>query len=367
MIVGYARISTRAQGESLATQREALTAAGATRVYEDTISGARSARPGLDMALDHGLRDGDVLMVTRLDRLGRSTVDTLRTVQHLDAAGVTLRALDLDLDTSSPSGRLVVSVLASLAQWERETMLARTREGRARARPGPLRRPSPRAEPAPGAGSARGTGLGHESARRGHVARRQPAHDPARPTGHLPPWLSSTRARLPASGPTSCRDRTSTHAGCGPEPSVTTAMAASGWLTRTPLTVSAPSGRTAGHSHMRSEVGKASTGCKPVIGSVMCRCASEPPPTPIRTSSPAHTRRTWPTVPRAAAIHRPVSPAGGSLAAPSAPHSRARYATRSEIAAGNPASSETYCSGSTPTLRRSSEPGASSSLDAASP
>lgn len=133
MIVGYARVSTRAQGESLATQREALTAAGATRVYEDTISGARSARPGLDMALDHGLRDGDVLMVTRLDRLGRSTVDTLRTVQHLDAAGVTLRALDLELDTSSPSGRLVVSVLASLAQWERETMLARTREGLAHA------------------------------------------------------------------------------------------------------------------------------------------------------------------------------------------------------------------------------------------
>lgn len=133
MIVGYARVSTRAQGESLATQREALTAAGATRVYEDTISGARSSRPGLDMALDHGLRDGDVLMVTRLDRLGRSTVDTLRTVQHLDAAGVALRALDLDLDTSSPSGRLVVSVLASLAQWERETMIERTREGLAHA------------------------------------------------------------------------------------------------------------------------------------------------------------------------------------------------------------------------------------------
>lgn len=134
MIVGYARVSTRSQGESLAAQSAALRAAGAERVYEDTISGARSARPGLDTALSHAVRDGDVLMVTRLDRLGRSTLDTLRTVQHLDAQGVTLRALDLDLDTASPSGRLVVSVLASLAQWERETMIERTREGLAHAR-----------------------------------------------------------------------------------------------------------------------------------------------------------------------------------------------------------------------------------------
>lgn len=134
MILGYARVSTRSQGESLAAQEHALRLAGAHRVYTDTISGARSARPGLDMALSHAIRQGDVLMVTRLDRLGRSTLDTLRTIQALDTQGVTLRALDLDLDTASPSGRLVVSVLASLAQWERETMIERTREGLAHAR-----------------------------------------------------------------------------------------------------------------------------------------------------------------------------------------------------------------------------------------
>ncbi|MCY1685119.1 recombinase family protein [Kocuria sp. SL71] len=66
--------------------------------------------------------------------VGRSTVDTLRTVQHLDTQGVTLRALDMDLDTSTPAGRLVVSVLASLAQWERETMIERTHAGLEHAR-----------------------------------------------------------------------------------------------------------------------------------------------------------------------------------------------------------------------------------------
>ncbi|MCY1685121.1 recombinase family protein [Kocuria sp. SL71] len=71
VILGYARVSTRDQSESLTAQETALRAAGAQRVYTDTISGARSARPGLDMALSHGIRDGDVLMVTRLDRLER--------------------------------------------------------------------------------------------------------------------------------------------------------------------------------------------------------------------------------------------------------------------------------------------------------
>lgn len=102
-------------------------------MFSDVASGAKADRPGLAHALDV-LRHGDVLVVTRLDRLGRSTVDTLRTVRDLDSRGVRIEAHDLDLDTGTPGGRLVVSVLAALAEWERDTLRDRTREGLAAAR-----------------------------------------------------------------------------------------------------------------------------------------------------------------------------------------------------------------------------------------
>ena len=79
-------------------------------------------------------REGDTLMVTRLDRLGRSTLETLKTVAEIDAKGVRVKALDLDLDTRTPSGRMVLAVISSLAQWERETLVERTKEGLAHAR-----------------------------------------------------------------------------------------------------------------------------------------------------------------------------------------------------------------------------------------
>lgn len=128
MLIGYARVSTSRQGESLETQRKTLEAAGCARVFEDQVSGAHSARPGLEAALDRLCPD-DVLMVTRLDRLGRSAVDTMKTLSGLDERGVRFRALDFDLDTATPSGRLVVGIFVQLAQWERDLLIERTREG----------------------------------------------------------------------------------------------------------------------------------------------------------------------------------------------------------------------------------------------
>lgn len=133
MRIGYTRVSTRDQRDSLEAQHAALEAAGCARIFSDTASGARSDRPGLARLLDM-TRKGDEVVVTRLDRLGRSTLDTLRTIKNLDDAGVRIVALDLDLDTGTPAGRLVVTVLAALAEWERDTLRERTREGLAHAR-----------------------------------------------------------------------------------------------------------------------------------------------------------------------------------------------------------------------------------------
>lgn len=133
MRVGYARVSTREQAESLQTQREALEALGCTRVYTDVASGARADRPGLADLLDRTY-EGDAVYVTRLDRLGRTTLDTLRTLTDLDARGITVTAADTGLDTSTSSGRLVIRVMLSLAEWERDVLIERTREGLAHAR-----------------------------------------------------------------------------------------------------------------------------------------------------------------------------------------------------------------------------------------
>ena len=149
MKVGYARVSTRDQEGSLEGQEVALRAAGCEKVFSDRLSGARADRPGLAAAMEY-LRDGaDTLVVARLDRLGRSLPDALRTVQALADRGVGLQALDVELDTSTASGRLMLNMLLMLAEWERDLLRERTREGVARARaagrtPGP--KPKLRAE-----------------------------------------------------------------------------------------------------------------------------------------------------------------------------------------------------------------------------
>lgn len=125
--VGYARVSTT--GQDLAAQEDALTAAGCERLYTDHgVSGARASRPQWDRCREH-LRAGDTLVVTKLDRLGRSLRNVLEVVDDLNEAGVALRILDLAADTSTASGRMVLSVLGAVAELERELARERTLAG----------------------------------------------------------------------------------------------------------------------------------------------------------------------------------------------------------------------------------------------
>ena len=126
MILGYARVST--QGQTLDGQRDALTAAGAERIFADTISGTARSRPELDRMLKE-LREGDVVIVTKYDRLARSLKDLLEIVDVLQARGAGFRSLGEDIDTTSPAGRLIFHVFASITQFERERIVERTQEG----------------------------------------------------------------------------------------------------------------------------------------------------------------------------------------------------------------------------------------------
>ena len=126
MLVGYARISTRDQSPAL--QRHALEAAGCERLFEETASGARRDRPQLAKALDY-MREGDTLVVWRLDRLARSTRQLIETVEDLGDRGVGFRSLTETIDTTSSSGRLVFQIFGAIAEFERALIRERTRAG----------------------------------------------------------------------------------------------------------------------------------------------------------------------------------------------------------------------------------------------
>jgi DNA invertase Pin-like site-specific DNA recombinase len=131
-IYGYARVSTT--GQTLAAQDAELAKAGAAKVYRETASGAKTDRPVLTKLLKR-LEPGDVLMITRLDRLARSTRDLLNVLDRIGTAGATFKSLaDAWADTTTPHGRLILTVLGGLAEFERELIRARTGEGRARAK-----------------------------------------------------------------------------------------------------------------------------------------------------------------------------------------------------------------------------------------
>lgn len=132
MILGYARVST--DGQTLEAQLEALRLAGAVKVFQEKASGARADRPQLAKLLA-SLNAGDVVLVTRLDRLARSTRDLLNALDTMAKAGAGFRSLaDTWADTTTAHGRLMLTILGGLAEFERELIQARTAEGRTRAK-----------------------------------------------------------------------------------------------------------------------------------------------------------------------------------------------------------------------------------------
>ncbi len=126
MLIGYARVST--QDQNLELQTDALIKAGCKKVFDDKMSGSRAQRPGLERALET-LREGDTLVVWKLDRLGRSVKNLVDLVSDLHKQGVQFMSLTDAIDTGTPSGRFFFHVMASLAQMERELTVERTRAG----------------------------------------------------------------------------------------------------------------------------------------------------------------------------------------------------------------------------------------------
>lgn len=131
-LIGYARVSTPEQ--RLDMQTEALQAAGCQRVFTDVASGAKADRPGLDKALAY-LREGDTLVVWKIDRLGRSVSHLVQIIEGLRDRSIAFRSLnDAALDTTTPNGRLMFNLFAILADFERELIRERTKAGLASAR-----------------------------------------------------------------------------------------------------------------------------------------------------------------------------------------------------------------------------------------
>jgi len=131
-IVGYARTSTRHQENGLEAQRERLAKEGADKIFSEQTSSV-SERVKLDRALEY-VREGDTFVVTGLDRLARSVAHLVEISAQLEKKGVTLRILDMGIDTACPTGRLFLNIVGSIAQFEREIMLERQRDGIAAAK-----------------------------------------------------------------------------------------------------------------------------------------------------------------------------------------------------------------------------------------
>lgn len=139
MIYGYARVSTKIQatdGNSLESQEKQLLDAGATIIYKDTFTGTKSERPELDI-LKEKLIPGDKIIVTKLDRLARSTEDGLALVKEWNANNITVHVLNMGCIDNTPTGKLILTVMFAFAEFERDMICERTQEGRAIARLNP--------------------------------------------------------------------------------------------------------------------------------------------------------------------------------------------------------------------------------------
>jgi len=132
LLIGYARTSTVEQEAGFEAQLRDLNALGCKRVFEEKVSSV-GRREQLDAAIDY-LRDGDTLVVTKLDRLARSVRDLVAIIDRVEAKGAALSILDMKMDTATSNGRLMLNVLGSVAQFEREIMLERQKEGIAKAK-----------------------------------------------------------------------------------------------------------------------------------------------------------------------------------------------------------------------------------------
>lgn len=132
MLIGYARTSTLDQEAGLEAQIRDLTALGCEKLFQEQVSSV-APRKQLEAAVDFA-RQGDTLVVTKLDRLARSVVHLGKVIETLEAKGVALRIVNLGVDTSTSTGKLMLNVLGGVAQFEREMMLERQREGIAKAK-----------------------------------------------------------------------------------------------------------------------------------------------------------------------------------------------------------------------------------------